>query len=134
MSTMIATAPVADMLTRIRNAAAVNKHEITLPHSKFKQAVAEVLKANKYVDDVKAAGEGKDKVLTITINGELENARFTEVKMLSTPGRRMYVGMGEIPTVKHGRGIVIVSTSKGLLTGTQAKAQGLGGELLCQIF
>ena len=134
MSNIVSSDPVADMLTRIRNAMNVRKNEVSMPHSKFKQAVAEVLKANKFIDNVKVDGEGLAKTLVVTINEPYQNARITEIKMLSTPGRRMYVGAGEIPTVRHGRGMVVVSTSKGLMTGNEAKKAGLGGELICQVY
>jgi len=134
MSNIVSSDPVADMLTRVRNAMHVGKNEVSLPHSKVKQAVAEVLKANKFVDDVKASGEGKEKTLTITINGPMQATRITQIKMISTPGRRMYVGTSEIPTVMHGRGMVIVSTSKGMMTGDEAKKARLGGELICRVY
>ena len=134
MSNIVSSDPVADMLTRIRNAMAVGKSEISLPHSKHKQAVAEVLKASKFINDVKVSGENTAKTLTVVINGELEAPRITDIKVVSKPGRRMYVGAAEIPMVRHGRGLVIISTSKGLMTGTEAKAAGLGGELICQVY
>lgn len=128
------TDPIADMLSRIRNAIAVNKHEISLPHSKIKESVARLLKDNRYVDDVAVEDARVGKTLRITINGPQTNARITEIARLSTPGRRHYASVEEIPTVKRGRGIVIVSTSKGLMTGTQAKKQGVGGELICKVY
>ena len=128
------TDPIADMLTRIRNAINVRKSEVRLPHSKVKQSVAELLKASNFVDDVKVEGDGIAKELVITINGEGSNARITEIARLSKPGRRYYVRSQEIPTVKRGRGVVIVSTSKGMMTGEQAKAQKVGGELICKVY
>jgi small subunit ribosomal protein S8 len=122
------------MLSRIRNAIAVRKTEITLPHSKVKEAVARLLKENRFVDDVTVEGETISKSLRIVINGENSNARITEIKRMSTPGRRLYSGADKIPTVKRGRGLVIVSTSKGLMTGDQAKKQGVGGELICKVY
>jgi small subunit ribosomal protein S8 len=105
-----------------------------LPHSKVKQSVAELLKASNFVDNVKVEGDGIAKELVITINGEGSNARITEIARLSKPGRRYYVRSQEIPTVKRGRGVVIVSTSKGMMTGEQAKAQKVGGELICKVY
>lgn len=134
MSNIVSTDPVADMLTRIRNAIAVRKHEVSLPYSKLKEAVAQLLKANDFIDSVQASGEGITKTLTLRICAEQAAARITELTVLSTPGRRLYVGAPEIPAVKRGRGIVIVSTSKGLMTGEQAKAQHIGGELICRIY
>lgn len=128
------TDPIADMLTRIRNAINVRKSEVRLPHSKVKQSVAELLKISNFVDNVRVEGNGIAKELVITINGEGSNARITEIARLSKPGRRYYVRSQEIPTVKRGRGVVIVSTSKGMMTGEQAKAQKIGGELICKVY
>ena len=128
------TDPIADMLTRIRNAIAVRKTEVLLPHSKVKESVASLLQQNNFVDRVTVSDASIGKTLHITINSEASNARVTEIKRLSTPGRRYYVSAKEIPTVKSGRGIVIVSTSKGMMTGTEAKAAGIGGELICKVF
>jgi len=131
---MVSTDPIADMLTRIRNAIAVRKSEVTMPHSKVKQAVAELLKKSGFVRDVTVAKATIGKTLTIVINDENENARITEIARLSKPGRRYYAGAQEIPVVKRGRGIVIVSTSKGMMSGKDAKKQGLGGELICKVY
>jgi len=128
------TDPIADMLTRIRNAINVRKHEISLPHSKIKEAVARSLQANGFIDAVSVTDLSVGKQLHIVINAEDANARITEIKRLSKPGRRHYSNAREIPTVKRGRGVVIVSTSKGLMTGAEAKAQGLGGELIASIY
>lgn len=128
------TDPIADMLTRIRNAIAVRKTEVLLPHSKVKESVASLLQQNNFVDRVTVSDASIGKTLHITINSEASNARVTEIKRLSTPGRRYYVSAKEIPTVKSGRGIVIVSTSKGMMTGSEAKAAGIGGELICKVF
>lgn len=128
------TDPIADMLTRIRNAINVNKNEVSLPHSKVKEAVARLLKDAGFVVSVSVTDLSVGKQLHIVINGEDENARITEITRLSKPGRRHYVGAQEIPTVKHGRGVIIVSTSRGLMTGKQAKAQGVGGELIASIY
>ena len=128
------TDPIADMLTRIRNAIAVRKTEVVLPHSKVKEAVASLLQENNFIDRVSVTDATIGKSLHVTINSEDSNARITEIKRLSTPGRRYYVNVKEIPSVKSGRGLVIVSTSKGLMTGAQAKAAGVGGELICRIY
>ena len=128
------TDPIADMLTRIRNAVAVRKHEITLPHSKVKESVAKLLKESGFIDGVSVADLAVGKELTITINTAESNARITEIVRLSKPGRREYAGSDKIPTVKRGRGIVIVSTSKGIMSGTEAKKQGVGGELICKVY
>jgi small subunit ribosomal protein S8 len=131
---MLSTDPIADMLTRIRNAINVRKGEVSLPHSKAKEAVAKLLKTNGFVKDVKVSDARIGKTLTIVIREERENAAITEIVRVSKPGRRYYAGAKEIPTVKRGRGIVIVSTSKGMMTGAEAKKAGIGGELICKVY
>jgi small subunit ribosomal protein S8 len=134
MSNITSTDPIADMLTRIRNAINVRKNEVTLPHSNVKEAVATLLKTSGFLADVTVSDAVIGKTLRIVINGENENARITEITRLSKPGRRHYAGADEIPVVKRGRGVVIVSTSKGLMTGKEAKQQGIGGELICKVY
>jgi len=128
------TDPIADMLTRIRNAIAVRKSEITLPHSNVKESVARLLKSSNFISDVKVTDATVGKTLVITINNEQENARITEIVRMSKPGRRYYVNAKEIPVVKRGRGLVIVSTSKGMMTGDTARKQQVGGELICKVY
>lgn len=128
------TDPIADLLTRIRNAAMVGKNEVRMPSSKLKKVVAEQLKKNKYLTDVKVeAGKPRD-TLVITINKPGENATFTELTRMSKPGRRMYVAANDIPRVKSGRGMVLISTSKGVVTGQEAVKARLGGELLLKVY
>jgi small subunit ribosomal protein S8 len=128
------TDPIADLLTRIRNAVMVGKNEITVPSSNIKVTVAKQLKKAGYVTGVKVeAGKPRD-ILVVTINNPGENSTINEIKRLSKPGRRVYVSADDIPRVKSGRGIVLVSTSKGVVTGTEARKQRLGGELLLQVF
>lgn len=131
---LVSTDPIADMLTRIRNAVAVRKYEVSMPHSKIKQTVAEVLKQSNFVTNVEVTGEAGFKTLKITINATDSNARITEIQRLSKPGRRLYTAASDMPTVMNGRGIVVVSTSKGIMTGVQAKQAGLGGELICKVY
>lgn len=128
------TDPISDMLTRIRNAILVRKHTVRLPHSKVKESVARLLKDSNFIDGVDVEDAAVGKTLIIRINGEQQNARITEIARISKPGRRYYVRSGEIPTVKRGRGIVIVSTSKGMMTGDEAKKQGVGGEIICRVY
>ena len=131
---MIATDPVADMLSRIRNAIAVNKREVNLPHSKLKQTVATILVDNGFLVSVKAEGEGPAKALKIVINDEGTSPRLSSIKRLSTPGRRRYVAADGIPIVKRGRGMIVISTSKGVMSGQTARSQSLGGELICEVY
>ncbi|HSX44735.1 MAG TPA: 30S ribosomal protein S8 [Candidatus Saccharimonadales bacterium] len=130
----VSTDPIADMLTRIRNAVAVRQSEVTLPHSKIKESVARLLKQNRFIEDIKVNDLSVGKAMTIVINQPSNGAHITEIVRLSKPGRRTYSGVKTIPVVKRGRGIVIVSTSKGLMTGNEAKKQGLGGELICKVY
>ena len=128
------TDPIADLLTRIRNAALVGKTEVRVPTSKLKKIVAEQLVKNHYLADVKLE-DGKPRgTLVITINNNGENAAFTELARVSKPGRRIYVSSADIPKVKQGRGIVLVSTSKGVMTGAEAVKNKRGGEVLLKVY
>ena len=128
------TDPIADMLSRIRNAIAVRKHEITLPHSKVKEALAQLLVDTDYIQGLHVTDATIGKTLVLTLTDGFSNSPITEIKRISTPGRRYYVGAAEIPAVKRGRGVVLVSTSKGIMTGREAKQQKLGGELICSVY
>lgn len=130
----VSTDPIADMLSRIRNAIAVRKSQVSLPHSNIKEAVARLLKKTGFIDEVAVSKAAVGKTMEITINQDGTNARITELTRLSRPGRRQYVSSDDIPTVKQGRGLVIISTSKGLMTGADAKKQGIGGELICKVY
>ena len=128
------TDPIADLLTRIRNAAMVGKLEIRVPTSKLKKVVAEQLVKNKYLADVKQE-EGKPRgTLVVTLAKDGENCPITEIARISKPGRRVYVAASEIPKVKSGRGLVLISTSKGVMTGYEAMKNKLGGELLLKVY
>ncbi len=131
---MVSTDPISDMLTRIRNAIMVRKSEVTLPYSSIKESIAKLLVENNFIQSVSTGGEGIDKHLVIRINAEDHNANITVIERVSTPGRRQYVNVQGIPTVKRGRGIVIVSTSRGLMTGNDARKARLGGELICKVY
>lgn len=131
---MLSTDPIADMLTRIRNAAMAGKHQTVVPYSKLKETIAQQLVKTNYLAHVKVSGEGVQKLLEIVINDEGHNCAFTEVARMSKPGRRVYAGADEIPRIKNGRGIVLVSTSKGVMSGTEARQKRLGGELICKIY
>jgi small subunit ribosomal protein S8 len=133
-STLTSTDPIADMLTRIRNAIAVNAETVRLPHSKIKETIAKILVDNGFIAKAAAEGEGIKKELVITINADDQPARITEISRLSRPGRRVYVKSGAVPTVRRGRGLVVVSTSSGIMTGTEARAKNLGGELICEVY
>ncbi len=128
------TDPIADLLTRIRNANMVGKTEIRVPTSKLKKVVAEQLVKNKYLAAVKVE-EGKPRgTLVVTLAKDGENCPINEITKVSKPGRRVYVAAADIPKVKQGRGIVLVSTSKGVMTGGEAVKNKLGGELLLKVY
>ena len=128
------TDPVADLITRIRNAIAVGKTEIRVPTSKLKFAVASKLQKTNYIDTAELEKAEPRDILHIVINKEGENARINEISKVSTPGRRIYAGVDEIPKVKSGRGTVLVSTSKGIMTGQEAVKNKLGGEILVKVW
>lgn len=128
------TDPIADLLTRIRNASLVGKREVTVPTSKLKETIVRRLIDAQYLRDVRVESAKPRDILVITINDEGENPAINEIQRVSKPGRRVYVGAGEIPRVKNGRGIVLVSTSKGVVTGAQARQERLGGELLLKVY
>ena len=128
------TDQVADLLTRIRNAVMVGKNEILVPTSKLKVGVTEVLKKNGYVADFEVI-DGKPRgILRVVIFEPGTVAKINEISKVSKPGRRVYAGADELPTIKSGRGIIIVSTSKGLMTGREAKKNRLGGEILVKVW
>ena len=128
------TDPVADMLTRIRNAIAVGKTEIRVPTSKLKFAVADKLQKINYLETVEVEEAQPRGILHIVINKDGEAARINEISKVSTPGRRIYTGVNEIPKVKSGRGTVLISTSKGIMTGQEAVKNKLGGEILVKVW
>lgn len=128
------TDPIADMLTRIRNAVMVGKNEVRMPSSKLKVTVATQLQKAGYLKDLKVEKAAPRDELVIIINGEGENAHINEIIRVSKPGRRIYAGVDDIPQIKNGRGIILVSTSKGVMTGTEARKARLGGELICKVY
>lgn len=128
------TDPIADLLTRIRNASAVGKTEVRLPSSKLKKTVAEQLKKAGYLANVSEEAGTPRATLVVTINEAGQSASFTELSRVSKPGRRVYSKAADIPKVKSGRGIVLVSTSKGVMTGAEAVKNKLGGEVLLKVY
>ncbi len=128
------TDAVADLITRIRNAIAVNKTEIRVPTSKLKKAVADKLVAINYLEKAEIEEQTPQSILHVIINNENQNPRINEISKVSTPGRRIYTSATTIPTIKSGRGTVLISTSKGILTGPEAKKAKLGGEILIKVY
>ena len=124
------TDPIADMLTRIRNAHLALHKEVNVPRSKMKEALANILKQEGYVEDVAVDGD----VITITLKYQKGRPVITGLKRVSTPGRRVYVNSRQIPRVQNGLGICILSTSSGVMDGATAQEKKVGGELLCEIW
>jgi len=132
---MTMTDPIADLLTRIRNAALIRKKEVSIPSSRIKVEIAKILKEEGYIKNYKAIGDNLQGVLNITLkyNADRENV-ISGLKRVSKPGCRIYCKSDSIPKVLNGLGIVIVSTSQGMATGKKCQELGVGGEVLCQIW
>jgi small subunit ribosomal protein S8 len=127
--------PISDMLTRIRNAYGVNRKTVQMPYSKLKLAIADILKQEGYILDYqKTELEGKLPHLVLTLKYHLGVPVIAEIQRISRPGLRIYKGKAELPKIKNGLGVAIVSTSKGLMTDRSARVQGYGGELLCYVY
>ena len=128
------TDQIADLLTRVRNAIMIGKREVYLPSSKLKLAVVEALKKSGYLADFEELPGTPRATLHVIINEEGKNPTINEISKVSKPGRRVYTSAEEIPKVKSGRGIVLISTSKGIMTGREAVKANLGGELLVKVW
>jgi small subunit ribosomal protein S8 len=130
--------PIADMLTRIRNGLHREHPSVSMPHSKVKEAIAQVLKEEGYIEDFSVLPQKPRDVLQIDlkyIGGRRERrAVITGIERVSKPGRRIYVGKNEIPWVLSGMGVAILTTSRGIMTGQQARRLGEGGEVLCKVW
>lgn len=125
--------PIADMLTRIRNAQAVNKTSVAMPSSKLKVAIAHVLKAEGYIENFAVAADDGKPVLSIELKYYAGRPVIERIERVSRPGLRVYKGKTEIPTVMNGLGVTIVSTPQGVMTDRKARATGTGGEILCYV-
>ena len=125
--------PVADMLTCIRNAHHRNKPEVTMPSSKLKASVAKVLRDEGYIDGFSVSEDVKPK-LTVSLKYFEGKPVIEEIVRISKPSLRQYSGSGDLPKVRSGLGIAIISTSKGVMTDRAARAAGIGGEILCTVF
>jgi small subunit ribosomal protein S8 len=130
--------PISDMLTRIRNAQMRLHPTVSMPSSKVKQEVARVLKEEGYIEDFKVLPEKPQAVLSITLKyvGDRRTRRsvITGLERVSKPGRRVYVGKKDIPWVLSGMGTAVVTTSRGIMTGQQARRLGVGGEVMCKVW
>ena len=123
--------PIADMLTRIRNAQMVEKTSVAMPASKLKVAIAQVLKDEGYIESFAVVGEKAKPQLEVTLKYYAGRPVIERIERVSRPGLRIYKGKDDIPRVMNGLGIAIVSTSHGVMTDRKARATGVGGEVLC---
>ena len=127
------TDPIADMLTRIRNACMVRKPQVSLPYSKVKFAIAKKMEEVGYIMNVEKH-DGPKPTMTITLKYHEKRPHITEIQRISKPGLRVYVKSDEIPKVHGGYGTAMLSTSRGIMTDDQARSEGVGGEILCTLY
>ena len=125
--------PISDLLTRIRNAGSAQHPTLLMPHSKMKESIARILKQEGYLNDIGVEGD-KLKSLKLALRYEGKKSVIVGLRQISTPGLRRYVRSTEIPRVLGGMGVAVVSTSKGVMSGQDAKKQNLGGELICYVW
>lgn len=131
---MSMTDPIADMLTRIRNAQRAQHPSCSMPGSKQKRRICQILKEEGYIEDYAWEDDGKQGVLTIKLKYDGDEAAIEGMRRISRPGQRAYSRGKDIPKVHNGLGIMIVSTSRGLMTDRAARKQGIGGELICSVW
>lgn len=131
---MPVTDPIADFLTRIRNAVKARKKFVDIPSSKMKISLAEILKNNKFIRDFNVIEDNKQNILRVHLQYINGSPSITGIKRISTPGLHLYIGKDDLPKVLNGLGIAIVSTSKGLLTDKQARKEEVGGEVICHVW
>lgn len=125
--------PIADLLIRIKNASMAGNKSVSVPYSGVKENLAKILQTEGYLKKVAVTGKGAKKELVLNLSEEKGKPRPFEVKRISKPGRRVYVKAREISTFRRGLGIIVVSTPQGLMTGKEALAKKLGGELVCKV-
>ena len=129
------TDPIADMLTRVRNALGAKHTKVDVPASNLKVEVARILKEEGFVSNYKVIGEGANRAIRIYLKYGPDGEKIiTEIERISKPGCRVYVGRDDIPSVLGGLGVNIISTSRGLMTGRDARRAGVGGEILCRVY
>ena len=129
------TDPISDMLTRIRNAGTAKHAETSCPSSRQKLAIAQILKDAGFIDDVKVEARDGHPVLVIGIRYDAEGRALIDgIRRVSTPGRRVYVDKAAVPSVRRGLGVAVLSTSKGILSDARAREEGVGGEVVCEVW
>lgn len=132
---MVMTDPIADFLTRIRNANMVYKETVEIPSSKLKKALSEILKREGYIKDFETVEDGKQGIIRLYLKyGSGRERTITDIKRISKPGLRVYAKKDEIPRVLGGLGIAIISTSNGIVTDREARKSGVGGEVICYVW
>jgi len=132
---MSMTDPIADMLTRIRNACRAHHDKVDIPASKLKKEIARILKKEGYIKDYRFIEDGRQGVLRVYLKyGPDEEPVIAEIQRVSRPGRRVYVRGNEVPRVVRGIGVVLLSTSRGVMTDSEARAAHVGGEVLCYVW
>lgn len=128
------TDTIADMLTRIRNAQTANKGSVSIPYSNLKKDIAEVLEEEDYIEAVEHIDEGPQGEVKLELKYQNGEPVINSLEKISVPGRRVYKSADELPRVKNGYGIAIISTSQGVMTDHQAREKGVGGEVLCSVY
>ena len=125
--------PIADMLTRIRNGLARKKVSVSMPSSSLKEAIAKVLQDEGFVDGFEVKEVDRKKTLSITLRYHHGEPVIEQLSRVSRPGRRMYCGTNDMPTLNGGLGVIMISTSKGVMSDRQARTEGIGGEVICSV-
>ncbi|RUM87846.1 MAG: 30S ribosomal protein S8 [Thermodesulfatator sp.] len=131
---MSMTDPIADMLTRIRNAVRARHEKVDIPASKLKMNIANLLKEEGFINSHRVIKDGKQGIIRITLRYHRGTPVLHNLQRISRPGRRIYADKDEIPTIRGGLGVAIISTSKGVMTDLTAKQQGIGGEVVCAVW
>jgi small subunit ribosomal protein S8 len=131
---MAVTDPIADFLTRTRNAVKANKRRVDIPYSKMKESIAKILKEQRFIADYQIIEDNKQNILRLLLKYTAGHSAIAGLERISRPGLRKYAGKDELPKVYNNLGISIISTPKGLLTEKQARQQNVGGEIICQIW
>ncbi len=132
---MSMTDPIADMLTRVRNACQAKHKRVEVPASRIKRDIARVLAENRFIDNFALIEDGKQGMLRLYLRYDKANRSLIQgIERCSRPGLRRYAGKGEVPRVLRGLGVAIVSTSRGVMTDREARRQGVGGEVLCRVW
>jgi len=128
------TDPISDMLARIRNANRALLPGVEMPHSKIKESIASILKKEGYINDFAVEGKTAKRTIKVKLKYQGKKSIIEGMQRVSTPGLRRYVGSTDIPRVRAGMGVAVLSTSEGVMTGVQARKKNLGGELLCYVW